>query len=108
MKLTLKRKTNNIDQFQHSNLYYVCLSNYNIVDINSNHSQVLRIDCDAPTTTEHTTNQTITSDPMTTQQTTRQKIKSDTTTDNSGNVEYSSITTTTYQQTTDSLQSTTT
>lgn len=56
----------------------------NIVDSNSNHSQVLRIDCDAPMTT-----------------------KSDTTTRTSNNVEYLSITTTTYPQTNDWLQSTT-
>jgi len=33
-------------------LYYIDLSNDNIVDINSDHSQVLRIDCDAPVTTD--------------------------------------------------------
>ena len=50
-------------------------------------------------TTEQTTNQT-------TEQRTIQKIKSDPTTSISNNDEYSSITTTTSLQTTDSLQST--
>jgi hypothetical protein len=44
---------------------------------------------------------------MTTEQTTRQTIQFDPTPDTSGNDEYSSITTTTSTQTTDSLQSTT-
>ena len=46
--------------------------NANISDSKTNPSQVLQIDCDAPTT----------------QQTTRQIIQSDPTTDTSGNVEY--------------------
>ena len=54
----------------------------------------------APVTTEQTTNQT-------TEQRTIQKIKSDPTTSISNNDEYSSMTTTTSLQTTDSLQSTT-
>ena len=63
-----------------------CPSHDNISDSFTDPSQVLRIDCDAPTTTEQTTYQRITSDPMTSND---------------------SITTSTYLQTTDSLQSTT-
>ena len=55
----------------------------------SDHSQVLRIDCDAPMTTEQTTHQTMQSDPMT---------------DTSGNVEYSSITITTSTQMLESVK----
>ena len=79
-------------QFQFNRYNDACPSYNNISDISSNDSQVLRIDCDAPTTTEQKTSQTTQSDP---------------TTDTSGNDEYSSITTTTSTQTNDSLQSTT-
>jgi hypothetical protein len=44
-------------------------------------------------TTEQTTHQTTTYDPMTTEQKTRQTIQFDPTPDTSGNDEYSSITT---------------
>ena len=79
-------------------LYYRCLYNDNIVDQTSDHSQVLRIDCDAPMTTEHTTDQT-----------TKQTTTYVTMTRTSNNDEYSSKTTTNYisTQTTESLQSTT-
>ena len=73
-------------------MYYIGLSNDNIVDINSDHSQVLRIACDAPLTTD---------------QKTEQATLYSSTTDTSNNVEYSSITTTKSLQTTESLQSTT-
>jgi uncharacterized protein YuzE len=75
-------------------LYYRCLYNDNIVDTTSDHSQVLRIDCDAPMTTDQTTKQTTTYVTMTR---------------TSNNDEYSSQTTTNYisTQTTESLQSTT-
>ena len=78
-------------------LYYRCLYNDNIVDQTSDHSQVLRIDCDAPMTTEHTTDQT-------TKQTTTYVTMTRT-----NNDEYLSKTTTNYisTQTTESLQSTT-
>jgi hypothetical protein len=71
-------------------LFYVYFSNTNIVDINSDPSQVFRIDCDASMTTEQTTK----FDPMTTEQTTKQTTK------------YDPMTTTTSTQTTESLQST--
>ena len=64
------------------------LINDNIVDTNSDPSQVLRIDCDACTTTKQTT-------------------IADTTTGTSNNIEHFSQTTTTSPQTTASLQSTT-
>ena len=68
-------------------MYYIDLSNDNIVDVNSDHSQVLRIDCDAPVTTDQIIDQTA-------EQTT---IYSSTT----------ETSTTTSLQTTDSIQSTT-
>ena len=52
-------------QFQFNRYNDACPSYINISDINSNHSQVLRIDCDAPTTTEQKTSQTTQSDPTT-------------------------------------------
>ena len=87
----IQNKKQNINKFQYINLYFVSLCNNNIVDINSDHSQVLRIDCDASMTTE----QTAKSDPMTTEQTTKRTT------------EYDPMNTTTSTQTTDSLQSTT-
>ena len=69
-------------------MHYVCLINDNIVDTNSDPSQIFRIDCDASTTTKQTT-------------------IADTTTGTSNNVEHSSQTTTTSPHTTASLQSTT-
>ena len=62
-------------------MYNVCLFNNNIVDINSDQSQVLRIDCEAPTTREQTS-------------------ISDTTTWTSNIVEYPSKTTTISPQST--------
>ena len=79
-------------------MYHSCPSHDNISDSFTDHSQVLRIDCDDPVTTEHTIDQTMeqtTFDPMTTEQTTRQTIQFDPTPDTSGNDEYSSIKTTT-------------
>ena len=73
-------------------MYYIGLSNNNIVDISSDHSQVLRISCDAPLITDQTTEQT---------------TLYSSTTETSNNVEYSSIITTKSRQTTDSLQLTT-
>jgi len=73
-------------------LYFLCLYNNNIVDINSHHSQVLIIDCDTP---------------MTTQQKIEQTTEYDLMTETSSNATNSPITTTTYLQTTDHLQSTT-
>ena len=70
-------------QFQFNRYNDACPSYNNISDISSNDSQVLRIDCDAPTTTEQKTSQTTQSDP---------------TTDTSGNDEYSSMTTSTSTQ----------
>ena len=56
--------------------------NCNIADINSDHSQVLRIDCNAPMTTEHTTEapmitEQTTETPMTAEQTTEEIKTSD-------------------------------
>ena len=88
----IQNKIPNINQFQYINLYCVCLCNNNIVDINSDHSQVLRIDCDSP---------------MTTQQKIEQTTEYDLKTKTSSYATNSPITTITYPQTTDSLQSTT-
>ena len=88
----IQNKKQNIIQFQYINLYFVCLCNTNIVDISSDHSQVLRIDCD---------------NPMTTQQKIEQTTEYDLMTKTSSYATHSPITTITYPQTTDSLQSTT-
>jgi uncharacterized protein YuzE len=70
-------------------LYNSCPSHDNISDGSTDPSQVLGIECDAPTAKEQTTYQRITSDPPT------------------GTSSNYSIATATYLQTTDSLQSTT-
>lgn len=76
-------------------MYHSFSSHDNISDSSSDHSQVLRIDCDAPVATEHTiyqtTEHTITSEPMTTEQTSRQTIQFNPTPDTSGKDECSSI-----------------
>lgn len=80
-------------------MYHSFPSHDNISDSLSDNSQVLRIDCDNPVTTENTIDQTTEhatiSDPMTTEQTTRQAMQFDPTPDTSGNDDYSSIKTTT-------------
>jgi len=88
----IQNKKQNINQFQCINLYFVSLCNNNIVDINSDHSQVLRIDCDTP---------------MITQQKIEQTTEYDLMTETTSYATNSPITTITYPQTTDSLQSTT-
>ena len=88
----IENKKHNINQFQYINLYFVCLCNNNIVDVNSDHSHVLRIDCDTP---------------MTTQQKIEQTTEYNVMTETSSYATNSPITTITYPQTTDSLQSTT-
>ena len=87
----IQNKKQNINQFQYINLHFVCLCNNTIVDSNSDHSQVLRIDCDTP---------------MTTQQKIEQTTEYDVMTETSSCATNSPITTITYPQT-DSLQSTT-
>ena len=54
----IQNKKQNINQFQYINLHFVCLCNNTIVDSNSDHSQVLRIDCDTPMTTQQKIEQT--------------------------------------------------
>ena len=87
----IQNKKQNINQFHYINLHFVCLCNNTIVDSNSDHSQVLRIDCDTP---------------MTTQQKIEQTTEYDVMTETSSYATNSPITTITYPQT-DSLQSTT-
>ena len=75
----------------------------NISDIKSNHSQVLRIVCDAPMTTKQTTKQITTSDapqsspqtPVSEKSTTHSLNIDSTTTVTTTNVKHQSITTTT-------------
>ena len=88
----IQNKKQNINQFQYINLYCVCLCNTNIVDVNIDHSQVLRIDCDIPITTQQKIEQTTEYDVMR---------------ETSSYATNSPITTISYPQTTDSLQSTT-
>jgi hypothetical protein len=61
----IQNKKQNINQFQYINLHFVCLCNNTIVDSNSDHSQVLRIDCDTPMTTQQKIEQTTEYDVMT-------------------------------------------
>jgi hypothetical protein len=88
----IQNKKQNINQFHYINLHFVCLCNNTIVDSNSDHSQVLRIDCDTPKTTQQKIEQTTEYDVMT---------------ETSSYATNSPITTITYPQTTDSLHSTT-
>ena len=88
----IQNKKHNINQFQYINLHVVCLCNNTIVDTNSDHSQVLRMYCDTP---------------MTTQQKIEQTTEYDLMTETSSYATNSPITTITYPQTTDSLKSTT-
>ena len=61
----IQNKKQNINQFQYINLHFVCLCNNTIIDRNSDHSQVLRIDCDTPMTTQQKIEQTTEYDVMT-------------------------------------------
>jgi cytoskeletal protein RodZ len=64
--------------------FFLYSTHDNIADSNSNHSQVLRIDCDAPMTTEQTTEKITTSDAP---QSSPQTPVSEKSTTNSSNID---------------------
>lgn len=89
LQLNLQLKTENLKHFYYIYLHSSCPSHDNISDRSTDPSQFLRIECNAPTTTDQTAYQRITADPMT------------------GTSSNNSVTTTTSTQMTHRLQSTT-
>ena len=89
LQLNIQLQTYNLKHFYYIYLYNSCPSHDNILDSSTDPSQVLGIECDAPTATE---------------QTTYQRITYVLTTDTPSN---DSVAIATYLHTTDTLQSTT-